>query len=141
MISKILKITYNMNMIIIIKNIIFFAIFLTYSVSIVADDVSRPSHNNKSGVSKKTQEEINNSFIHKLLKGELENENYNSKDLERIKHDIDELKKEKTLSNNSIDSNDRIIMQIKTLSDLKNQGILTENEFNDKKKLLLDRLE
>ena len=141
MISKNLKITYNMNMIIIIKNIIFFAIFLTYSVSIVADDVSRPNHNNKSGVSKKTQEEINNSFIHKLLKGELENENYNSKDLERIKHDIDELKKEKTLSNSSIDSNDRIIKQIKTLSDLKNQGILTENEFNDKKKLLLDRLE
>ena len=128
-------------MIIIIKNIMFFTIFLTYSLSLIADNVSRPSHNNKSGVSKKTPEEKKNSFIHKLIKGELESDSYKNDDLERIKSDIYELKKEKMLTKGSINSNDRIIRQIKMLSDLKNEGILTENEFNDKKKLLLDKLE
>ena len=128
-------------MIIIIKNIMFFTIFLTYSLSLIADNVSRPSHNNKSGVSKKTPEEKKNSFIHKLIKGELESDSYKNDDLERIKSDIYELKKEKMLTKGSINSNDRIIRQIKLLSDLKNEGVLTENEFNDKKKLLLDKLE
>ena len=128
-------------MIIIIKNIMFFTIFLTNSLSLIADNVSRPSHNNKSGVSKKTPEEKKNSFIHKLIKGELESDSYKNDDLERIKSDIYELKKEKMLTKGSVNSNDRIIRQIKMLSDLKNEGILTENEFNDKKKLLLDKLE
>ena len=128
-------------MIIIIKNMMLFAIFLTYSVSLVADNVSRPSHNNKSGVSKKTLEEKENSFIHKIIKGDFEGDSYNNKDLERIKSDIDELKKEKMLTDNSMDSNDRIIRQIRMLSDLRDEGVLTENEFNDKKKLLLNKLE
>ena len=128
-------------MIIIIKNMMLYAIFLTYSVSLVADNVSRPSHNNKSGVSKKTLEEKENSFIHKIIKGEFEGDSYSNKDLERIKSDIDELKKEKMLTDSSMNSNDRIIRQIRMLSELKDEGVLTENEFNDKKRLLLNKLE
>ena len=128
-------------MIIIIKNIMVMAILSTYSASVIADKVSRPSHNNKSGVSKKTQEEINNSIIHKLLKGEYESESFTNEDLERIKSDIDDLKKDKLVSNNPLNANDRIIRQIKMLSDLKDEGVLTQSEFSEKKKLLLDKLE
>jgi uncharacterized protein YnzC (UPF0291/DUF896 family) len=35
--------------------------------------------------------------------------------------------------------NEDIIKQIKMLSDLKKEGVLTEVEFNDKKKLLLNK--
>ena len=49
--------------------------------------------------------------------------------------------KEKMLTDSSMNSNDRIIRQIRMLSELKDEGVLTENEFNDKKRLLLNKLE
>ena len=57
--------------------------------------------------------------------------------LDKIKSDIADLKKQ---NDNSLDSNEKIIKQIKMLSNLKDEGVLTEYEFNDKKKLLLDKL-
>ena len=62
------------------------------------------------------------------------------KHLDKIKLDIEELKNRKTESNDSVGSNERILNQIKVLSEMKKDGILTNSEFNDKKKLLLDKL-
>ena len=60
--------------------------------------------------------------------------------LDKIKLDIEELKNRETGSNDSVSSNERILNQIKVLSEMKKDGILTNSEFNDKKKLLLDKL-
>ena len=58
-------------------------------------------------------------------------------DLDKMKYDIADLKKQNKYS---LTSNEEIIKQIKMLSTLKDEGILTEHEFNDKKRLLLDKL-
>jgi hypothetical protein len=113
-------------------------ILSVFSISAVADNVSRPGANNKMGFTKKTQEEKDNSFINKLIKGEYDGVSINrNEDLDQIKSEIADLKKQKEYS---LNSNDKIIKQIKMLSNLKDEGILTEQEFNDKKKLLLDKL-
>ncbi|MAZ57498.1 MAG: hypothetical protein CMD73_03015 [Gammaproteobacteria bacterium] len=113
-------------------------ILTVFSISAVADNVSRPGANNKMGLTKKTQEEKDNSFINKLIKGEYDGVSINrNEDLDQIKSEIADLKKQKEYS---LNSNDKIIKQIKMLSNLKDEGILTEQEFNDKKKLLLDKL-
>ena len=82
---------------------------------IVADNVSMPSANNKMNISKKTLDEKENSFFSRLLKGDFD---YGS----------------------SEPSNENIIKQIKMLSDLKKEGILTKNEFDEKKKFLLNKM-
>ena len=113
-------------------------ILSVFSISAVADNVSRPGANNKMGLTKKTQEEKDNSFINKLIKGEYDGVSINrNEDLDQIKSEIADLKKQKEYS---LNSNDKIIKQIKMLSNLKDEGILTDQEFNDKKKLLLDKL-
>ena len=113
-------------------------ILTVFSISAVADNVSRPGANNKMGLTKKTQEEKDNSFINKLIKGEYDGVSINrNEDLDQIKSEIADLKKQKEYS---LNSNEKIIKQIKMLSNLKDEGILTDQEFNDKKKLLLDKL-
>ena len=113
-------------------------ILTVFSISAVADNVSRPGANNKMGLTKKTQEEKDNSFINKLIKGEYDGVSINrNEDLDQIKSEIADLKKQKEYS---LNSNEKIIKQIKMLSNLKDEGILTVQEFNDKKKLLLDKL-
>ena len=82
---------------------------------IVADNVSRPNANNKMNISKKTLDEKQNSFFSRLLKGDF---NYGSLNTD----------------------NEDIIKQIRMLSDLKKEGILTQNEFDEKKKFLLDKM-
>ncbi len=122
---------------IIIKNLSVFIMLSTFSVSLIADNVSRPKANNKTGLSKKTQEEKENSFFNRLLRGEYDGVTIGQdSDLDQIKSDIADLKKQ----NEYTDSNDKIIKQIKMLSNLRDEGILTESEFNDKKKMLLDKL-
>ena len=46
----------------------------------------------------------------------------------------------KGVSDVAVDSNDRVLNQIKKLSELRKDGVLTEEEFNKNKKLLLDKL-
>ena len=122
---------------IIIKNLSVFIMLSTFSVSLIADNVSRPKANNKTGLSKKTQEEKENSFFNRLLRGEYDGVTIGQdSDLDQIKSDIADLKKQ----NEYTDSNDKIIKQIKMLSNLRDEGILTESEFSDKKKILLDKL-
>ena len=121
----------------IIQNLSVFLVLMTFSVSVLADDVSRPKANNKMGLSKKTQEEKENSFFNRLIKGEYDGISVGQdSDLDQIKSDIAKLKEK----NEYTDLNDKIIKQIKMLSNLRDEGILTEAEFNDKKKLLLDKL-
>lgn len=122
---------------IIIRNLSVMFILSAFSLSIFADNVARPGANNKTGLSKKTQQEKENSFFNRLIKGEYDEKSVTQdSDIDQMKSDIAELKKQ----NEYTDSNDKILKQIKMLSDLKDDGILTESEFNDKKKILLDKL-
>ena len=94
-----------------------FLLLLSFTLPqvIVADNVSRPNANNKMNISKKTLDEKENSFFSRLLKGDFD---YGS----------------------SEPNNENIIKQIKMLSDLKKEGILTQNEFDEKKKFLLNKM-
>ena len=122
---------------IILRNLSVMFILSAFSLSIFADNVARPGANNKTGLSKKTQQEKENSFFNRLIKGEYDEKSVTQdSDIDQMKSDIAELKKQ----NEYTDSNDKILKQIKMLSDLKDDGILTESEFNDKKKILLDKL-
>ena len=95
--------------------IFLFALIFALPQFAKSDTFSRPNANNKMNISKKTLDEKENSFFSRLLKGDF---NYGS----------------------SEPSNENIIKQIKMLSDLKKEGILTQNEFNEKKKFLLNKM-
>jgi hypothetical protein len=116
------------------NKLILLATLYSFPLIIIADTISRPNSNNKSGITKKTEEQKENSFINRVIKGKLDIPSFQkNKDLDQIKSDIIELKKE-------VSSNEKILTQIKMLSDLKNEGILTESEFNNKKKVLLNKI-
>ncbi len=124
-----------------IRNLVLVVMLFSYPLTVLADATARPKANNKLGISKKTQEEKDNSIINKIFKGTYETSKViENEDLDKIKLDIEELKNRKTGSNDSVSSNERILNQIKVLSEMKKDGILTNSEFNDKKKLLLDKL-
>ena len=124
-----------------IRNLVLVVMLFSYPLTVLADPTARPKANNKLGISKKTQEEKDNSIINKIFKGTYETSKViENEDLDKIKLDIEELKNRKTASNDSVSSNERILNQIKVLSEMKKDGILTNSEFNDKKKLLLDKL-
>ena len=124
-----------------IRNLVLVVMLFSYPLTLLADATARPKANNKLGISKKTQEEKDNSIINKIFKGTYETSKViENEDLDKIKLDIEELKNRKTGSNDSVSSNERILNQIKVLSEMKKDGILTNSEFNDKKKLLLDKL-
>ena len=124
-----------------IRNLVLVVMLFSYPLTVLADPTARPKANNKLGISKKTQEEKDNSIINKIFKGTYETSKViENEDLDKIKLDIEELKNRKTTSNDSVSSNERILNQIKVLSEMKKDGILTNSEFNDKKKLLLDKL-
>ena len=124
-----------------IRNLLLVVMLFSYPLTVLADATARPKANNKLGISKKTQEEKDNSIINKIFKGTYETSKViENEDLDKIKLDIEELKNRKTGSNDSVGSNERILNQIKVLSEMKKDGILTNSEFNDKKKLLLDKL-
>ena len=124
-----------------IRNLVLVVMLFSYPLTMLADATARPKANNKLGISKKTQEEKDNSIINKIFKGTYETSKViENEDLDKIKLDIEELKNRKTGSDDSVSSNERILNQIKVLSEMKKDGILTNSEFNDKKKLLLDKL-
>ena len=124
-----------------IRNLVLVVMLFSYPLTVLADATARPKANNKLGISKKTQEEKDNSIINKIFKGTYETSKIiENEDLDKIKLDIEELKNRKTGLNDSVGSNERILNQIKVLSEMKKDGILTNSEFNDKKKLLLDKL-
>jgi hypothetical protein len=97
---------------------------LFFSLQCIAQDTTRPGPNNKIGHTKQSQQDKENSFFHKLINNDLNftdsSENANNK--------ISSLDNDKTLS------------QIEKLADLKERGIITDEEFNSKKSLLLDKI-
>jgi hypothetical protein len=95
--------------------IFLFALIFALPQFAKSDTFSRPNANNKMNISKKTLDEKENSFINRLLKGDFDNVSPEG-------------------------GNEDIIKQIKMLSNLKDEGVLTEVEFNDKKKLLLNKI-
>ncbi len=115
-------------------------LFLTLMIFIgqsMASDVKRPGANNKMGFTKKTQQEKENSFFNRLIKGDYDEKSANQDiEIDQIKSDIAELKKQ----NEYTDSNDKVLKQIKMLSDLKDEGVLSNEEFEDKKKILLNKI-
>ena len=119
-----------------------FKVFLLLTLMIfvghsIASDVKRPGANNKMGLSKKTQQERENSFFNRLIKGDFDEKSANQDDdINQMKSDIAKLKKQ----NEYTDSNDKILKQIKMLSDLKDEGVLSNEEFEDKKKILLNKI-
>ena len=124
-----------------IKNLGVLLLLSSFTASLYAADVARPGANNKTGLTKKTPEERENSIINRILRGDYDGPSFNNSDeLDSIKSDIKELKEKKSIAENPTDSNDRVLNQIKTLSELRKDGILTEEEFNTNKKLLLDKL-
>ena len=125
-------------------------ILTAFTTLAISAEVKRNKSNNKLGITKITTEERENSFMHKLINNELNFSN-ESDDTKASKAELDEIKDEvKNLihkivdnidkTNNNKTSNERILHQIKILSDLRNDNILTEDEFITKKKILLDKI-
>ena len=100
-------------------------VFFTNMSIIYASETKRPSANNKVGHTSKSAEERENSIINKIIN----NKAYFTEDSERKRQ------------TNQINSNEIIINQIKTLSELKRDGFLSDEEFESKKVLLLERIQ
>ena len=98
--------------------------FLFFSFQSIAQDAARPGPNNKIGHSKQSQQDKENTFFYKLFTNDLDFMGSSDND-------------DKKLS--SID-NDKVLSQIEKLADLKERGIITDEEFNNKKLLLLDKI-
>ena len=98
-------------------------VFLIFSLHSIAQDTARPGANNKIGHTKKSQEDKENSFIHRLINDDVDFMGSSNNDKTRYSG-IDE-----TLS------------QIEKLADLKDRGIITDEEFNNKKSVLLDKIQ
>lgn len=125
-------------------------ILTTFTTLAISAEVKRNRGNNKLGITKITTEERENSFMYKFINNELDFLN-ESDDTKASKAELDEIKDEvKNLihkmadkidkTNNNETSNERILHQIKILSDLRDDNILTEDEFITKKKILLDKI-
>ena len=92
-------------------------ILIMFSINGLASDISRPSSNNKIGHSKQNAKSKENSFFYKLFNDELDG---NSK--------------------SPID-NDKILSQIERLANFREKGIISEEEFQNKKLLLLEKIQ
>ena len=92
-------------------------ILLVFTFNVSADNTLRPSPNNKIGHSKKAMQLNQESFFYKLFNDELGN---NSTSLSK--------------------NNDEILSQIERLAEFRERGILSEEEFQTKKSLLLEKI-
>jgi len=93
-------------------------ILLIFSFNVGADNTARPSSNNKIGHSKQNTESKQDSFFYKLFNDELDSN-----------------------SSSPTTNNDQILSQIERLADFKKRGILSEEEFQSKKSLLLEKIQ
>ena len=103
------------------KHVISLALIL-FSLNIIADDKVRPGPHNKIGHTKQSAESKKDTFFYRLFNDELD-------------FDSNET------SESNVHSNDRILSQIEKLADLKDRGIISQDEFNSKKTLLLDKIQ
>ena len=99
-------------------------VFLIFSLQSIAQDTVRPKANNKIGHSKQSQQDKENTFFYKLFNDDLDIMGSSDNNNERV----------------SSINNDKVLSQIEKLADLKERGIITNEEFNSKKSLLLDKI-
>ena len=99
-------------------------VFLIFSLQSIAQDTARPKANNKIGHSKQSQQDKENTFFYKLFNDDLDIMGSSDNNNERV----------------SSINNDKVLSQIEKLADLKERGIITNEEFNSKKSLLLDKI-
>ena len=99
-------------------------VLLIFSLQSVAQDTARPGANNKIGHSKQSQQDKENTFIYKLFNNDLDFMGSSDNDNDKV----------------SSTNNDKVLSQIEKLADLKERGIITGEEFNSKKSLLLDKI-
>ena len=98
-------------------------VFLIFSAQSFAEDKARPSANNKVGHTKKSQEDKENSFIYRLINDDIDFMGSSNNDKPRYS------------------GIDQTLSQIEKLADLKDRGIITNEEFNNKKSVLLDKIQ
>ena len=96
---------------------------IVFSAHTLANDQVRPGPHNKLGHTKQSPEEKKDTFIYKLFNDEIE---FLSSD---------------DSNSNSAKGNDKVLSQIEKLADLKERGILTESEFQEKKSILLNKIQ
>tara|TARA_B100000035_G_scaffold268969_1_gene242663 strand:+ start:160 stop:477 length:318 start_codon:yes stop_codon:yes gene_type:complete len=94
-----------------------------FSFQAFADEKARPGPHNKIGHTKQSEEDKKETFFYKLFNNELDIMGSN------------------TNNQSAHEGNDQILSQIEKLADMKDRGIITEAEFNDKKAILLDKIE
>ncbi len=97
-------------------------IFLIFSLESIAREEMRSGPHNKIGHTKQSQEDKEDTFFYKLFNNDLDF--MDSSDNGKI----------------SSNDNDKVLSQIEKLADLKKRGIITDEEFNSKKSLLLDKI-
>tara|TARA_B100000902_G_C26793243_1_gene660875 strand:- start:79 stop:378 length:300 start_codon:yes stop_codon:yes gene_type:complete len=93
-------------------------ILLIFTIDALAENTARPSSNNKIGHTKQNTESKENSFFYKLFNDELD-----------------------TNERSLLTDNDEILSQIERLADFKKRGILSEEEFQNKKLILLEKIQ
>ena len=106
-------------------SLIMSVVFVANTTTSFAAENQRPSANNKVKHTKKSAAEIENSIIRRIMKNEVFTSN----------------ESESNVKTNQVNSNELVINQIKTLSELNRDGFLTDEEFETKKALLLDRIQ
>ena len=93
-------------------------LLLFFTLDTLAENTARPNSNNKIGHSKQSMESKENSFFYKLFNDELD-----------------------FSSSSDQSNNDQILSQIEKLADLNKRGIITDDEFKDKKSVLLEKIQ
>ena len=97
-------------------------VLLMFCLQSFAQDKVRPGPHNKIGITEKSQQEKESSIIYKIFNNDFMGSS------------------ESTKSTNNDDIS-TTLSQIEKLADLKKQGIITDEEFNTKKSVLLDKIQ
>jgi hypothetical protein len=96
----------------------FFLLIILFSLNTYANEKVRPGPHNKMGHTKQSVEDKKDGFFYKLLNDELD---FSGSDQQP--------------------NNNQILSQIEKLADLNKRGIITDDEFKDKKSLLLEKIQ
>ena len=99
-------------------------IFFIFSLESIAREEMRSGPHNKIGHTKQSQKDKEDTFFYKLFNNDLDFMGSSKGDNDKI----------------SSINNDKVLSQIEKLADLNERGIITDEEFNSKKSLLLDKI-
>ena len=96
----------------------FFLLIILLSFNSYSDEKVRPGPHNKMGHTKQSAEQKKDGFFYKLFNDQLD-----------------------FSSSSDQSNNDQILSQIEKLADLNKRGIITDDEFKDKKSVLLEKIQ